>query len=1121
MKTKRFLAAMITFCIMIFAFCIFTASAAEQGYSVDIATGNITLTETDGVKYANGTAYEGELTVTDSDTTIANVLTIESGEHDVTISSVTANQIDVSAGAKLNLTLAGESTIKPDTTNLAAIHVPTGAELVITENSTGSVSATGGSNAAGIGGASSKNSGKITICGGTVNATGGTYGAGIGGGNSGDGTNITISGGTVTATGGSNAAGIGGGNRGNGTNITISGGTVTAKGSDTMLTGAAGIGGGDCGSGTDITISDGTVTAMGGTTAAAIGSGGGNIGNGKNITISGGTVTAIGGMEGVSIGAADKGPFDSSISENLFVSPKEFCVIIIKETEEATEIIGEYTQETDITSAVDGIKYLYIYTTTCGGIHIDGDGNYLDEDANHKCDICDEYIDELHTDEDNNHLCDVCNQVASECVDENPADHICDICKATVSVCVDEDGDFICDICESIIIDISVGDITLTETDGVKYANGTAYVDALKIIDSDTTIAKVLTIQSGEHNVTIDSITVKQIKVATGAKLNLTLAGESIIELYTRGLAAIHVPEGAELVITENSTGSVNAECGDYAASIGGGDGESNGKITICGGTVNASAGTSGAGIGGGREGYGTNITITGGIVTTEGGNYAAGIGGGSNANGTNITITGGIVTTEGGRYAAGIGGGSKSDGTNITITGGTVTATSSAMGAGIGGGELSNGTNITISGGTVTATGGSSGAGIGGGSEGDGSSITITGGTVNATSPFRGAGIGGGYIGFGSDITISGGVVTATGGDNSAGIGGGYIGTATDITISGGTVTAIAGEQASAIGGGAKLTSSNAGTAENVLISPDEYCAITLKPTEDATDIIGKYTVETDVAAELKDILTVYIYTTTCGGNHFDEDNDHKCDVCEAYIDELHTDEDNNHLCDVCSHVVSECDFDTNNGFCSICGEIEVPELVDGYYQIYNAGNMFWFAKQVNEVDRTVSAVLMDDIDLENRSWTPIGSTGEDSNNFRGHFDGKNHTITNFYLDMQRAGLGLFGEVRLGTVENFTIYGEVKLTSDCSYVGGVIGSAPGANGTDVPDHNGATIRNITSYVNVILEEGSHGSSYIGGFIGYANHETIIENCSWYGTLDLGANRADSGVGGLVGQVGS
>ena len=215
----------------------------------------------------------------------------------------------------------------------------------------------------------------------------------------------------------------------------------------------------------------------------------------------------------------------------------------------------------------------------------------------------------------------------------------------------------------------------------------------------------------------------------------------------------------------------------------------------------------------------------------------------------------------------------------------------------------------------------------------------------------------------------------------------------------------------------------------------------------------------------------------------------------------------------------------ETVNGVYSCCNAYQQPEISDGYYQIENAGQLYWFANHINTVDRTANAVLVADIDLEGKSdgtgrkWTPIGSTGEHSNNFRGHFNGNNHTITNLYIDEQRAGLGLFGEVRLGTVENFTIYGDVKLYGDCSYVGGVIGSAPGANGTDVPDHNGATIRNITSYVNVTLYEGSHGSSYVGGFIGYANHETIIENCSWYGTLDLGAYRADSGVGGLEGRL--
>ena len=76
--------------------------------------------------------------------------------------------------------------------------------------------------------------------------------------------------GSLTATGGNWAAGIGGGYLGNGKNITIKGGTVNAAGGDN---GGAGSGGGDYGSGEDITITGGTVNAAGGLDGAGIGGG--------------------------------------------------------------------------------------------------------------------------------------------------------------------------------------------------------------------------------------------------------------------------------------------------------------------------------------------------------------------------------------------------------------------------------------------------------------------------------------------------------------------------------------------------------------------------------------------------------------------------------------------------------------------------------------------------------------------------------------------------------------------------------------------------------------------------------------------------------------------------------
>ena len=190
----------------------------------------------------------------------------------------------------------------------------------------GSLTATGGSYSAGIGGSYWGSGENITINGGTVTATGSYYGAGIGGGENGSGKNITINGGTVNAKGGSQGAGIGGGSDGSGENITINSGTVTAAGGSY----GAGIGGGYWGDyksgngGKDITINGGTVTATGGDRGAgigggsgsvSIGSGGGGYGSGKDITINGGTVIAAGGKEAAGIGGGDSGS-----SENITIT---------------------------------------------------------------------------------------------------------------------------------------------------------------------------------------------------------------------------------------------------------------------------------------------------------------------------------------------------------------------------------------------------------------------------------------------------------------------------------------------------------------------------------------------------------------------------------------------------------------------------------------------------------------------------------------------------------------------------------------------------------------------------------------------------------------------------------
>ena len=208
--------------------------------------------------------------------------------------------LSVQGKGNVEIELDGDNELKSGNQSAGLEKTSTGT-LTLKDDSkeAGSLTATGGNNAAGIGGGFQGNGENITITGGTVTATGGFSAAGIGGGREGKGENITITGGTVNATS-NDGAGIGGGLLGSGENIAITGGTVNATGTD-----GAGIGGGNGGVGKNITITGGTVTAAGGFGNAGIG--GGNGSDGENITITGGSVTATGGEFAAGIGGSNGG----------------------------------------------------------------------------------------------------------------------------------------------------------------------------------------------------------------------------------------------------------------------------------------------------------------------------------------------------------------------------------------------------------------------------------------------------------------------------------------------------------------------------------------------------------------------------------------------------------------------------------------------------------------------------------------------------------------------------------------------------------------------------------------------------------------------------------------------
>ena len=140
----------------------------------------------------------------------------------------------IDSGASVDLTLLGRNTLKhtDDDYGPAALNVPTGAALTITQESTGSLLAYSAEDGAGIGGNSGQGSGPITINGGTITAISDDDGAGIGSGYDRTSGPITINGGTITAISEDDGDGIGAGEDGTPSSITISGGTIIAKSED-------------------------------------------------------------------------------------------------------------------------------------------------------------------------------------------------------------------------------------------------------------------------------------------------------------------------------------------------------------------------------------------------------------------------------------------------------------------------------------------------------------------------------------------------------------------------------------------------------------------------------------------------------------------------------------------------------------------------------------------------------------------------------------------------------------------------------------------------------------------------------------------------------------------------
>ena len=573
-----------------------------------------------------------------------------------------------------------------------------------------------------------------------------------------------------------------------------------------------------------------------------------------------------------------------------------------------------------------------------------------------------------------------------------------------------------------------------------------------------------------DNNATTASNWIPAIRLANGAKLNLILEGKNTLKGGDM-CAAIDVPEGCTLTISGGgslkATGGVGAGIGASSMRKG-----SLGRIEINGGNIEAYGSGMAAGIGGGLEGGIGTIVINGGTVYAKGGygNYpkdinhvygGAGIGGGPfgcvdriEINGGNVTACGGYVTNAGRRPGAAIGtggGGAKPIGEgkykygDIVINGGTVSATAyhnEVYAIGVAEKPSVDGTLV----GSISIS--------------DQAVVNLNGGDYFPKIENPGL----------KNYTIQGTIADVR-----------FIESAYPVTISVGEITWNAGTMKVSDYQGT-LKASNylkpltPGTPVTVTVTvgdyvyrmeadvadvDDENATITLKAaiplyetrlkfvstaiTSDrilqATDItirqngeplINKEGQSAAMVIPSKQIsydevntghLTVYlpenknkteISVTVPGLNDGNPITKSGETISIGTLNEITMFQRDTS----CSHEHYNAD-----GFCEACGAYQEPQKWKGYYEIYNAGQLFWFAKQFNDgkIPNKSNLKLMKDIKIpDGYAWTSIGAIS-DGKSFEGNIEGNYHVISGLRPanDGTSSRYGLVARIKYGNVQN------------------------------------------------------------------------------------------------------
>lgn len=177
---------------------------------------------------------------------------------------------------------------------------------------------------------------------------------------------------------------------------------------------------------------------------------------------------------------------------------------------------------------------------------------------------------------------------------------------------------------------------------------------------------------------------------------------------------------------------------------------------------------------------------------------------------------------------------------------------------------------------------------------------------------------------------------------------------------------------------------------------------------------------------------------------------------------------------------------------------QVDVPKLVNGYYELKTPAHLKLFSRSVNAGSQTINARLVADIDMSAEGeFVPIGTYGK---GYRGYFDGNGHTIKGLKLPAQNYS-GLFGYMDGGRVSNLTLQSPVLYLDNTTvdYAGLVCGHLSKGSGVV---HG--VIENCHVRDGILAEAGAEyfnwGDNH-GGICGKADVAAEVIGCTFSGKI--------------------